>query len=138
MCKKTSKSLQALNVLLPLGQGQCSSFTNIDGHSGTEDMFGYMRLLFNTTGTPCIRCLDSNGHFYENTMYFRDGVLVGTTDSPLTVTEGVLVILNFTEAIPNHRTPFVITCQSLPHFILGEVHFYSNSKSLRILSFVFI
>ena len=113
-----------VNLLLLPGQNLCSSITNIIERAGLGNTLSE-RMLFNMSGTPCIRCLDRNGHFHLNTMYFRSGMLV-TTGSDIIVTEGVLVILNPAEVIP--VGPLIIHCQSLPYFVLGGIHLFSNSK----------
>lgn len=104
----------------------CSSLTDI-----TES---YMELLINTTGIPCVQCLDSKGQTSSGTIFIRRGIIVEDNSVPgLTVdSNGVLVILDPANLVPDgFRSPLIIDCLfSLinPTFFHQHTRLYSKSE----------
>ena len=87
-----------------------------------------VELLVNTSGTPCVRCLDTpTSPVTGNTFYFIDG---GPTTGRLDVevTGGVLIILNPESVIPDDNSPLFLTCQVLGGLSYQDIELRSNSK----------
>ena len=86
-----------------------------------------VELLVNTSGTPCVRCLDTpTSPVAGNALYFIDG---GPATGPdVEVTGGVLIILNPESVIPDGNSPLLLSCQVSGRFTYQDIELRSNSK----------
>lgn len=96
-------------------------------------------VLINTTGTPCIRCT-INGQSLGSTAFYTGGsgglVLInedGTAVPGLAVSNGVLMIRNAAELIPDGAVGLSLNCQSGVSFRYA-FELFSNSKPISYKS----
>ena len=105
------------------GQGQlCTSYSDITSSD--------IELFLDTSGNPCIRCLDINGIAQSNTVFSLNGELVLDNHPIFGVINGVLRLHTSQPAIPGRR-PFsgVLKCQVVRiRLTYSDIRVFSTSK----------
>ena len=87
-----------------------------------------VELLVNTSGTPCVRCLETpTSPVAGGTFYVVNGAAASANPN-VQVTGGVLIILNPESVIPDGNSPLLLSCQVLGGFEYDDIELRSNSK----------
>lgn len=118
---------------LPHCQGEsqeCSSITDISS--------GDIAVLVNTTGTLCVRCLDSNGQTSGDTEFTVLDLIITSELSAIAIpgltvdNNGVLRILNPGFFIPDGTSSLSIDCQARNfEFFYRRIMLFSSSKHMK-------
>ena len=83
--------------------------------------------LVNTSGIPCVRCMESNSQLNVMTFYFINGDTV-TSRPDVVVIDGVLAVLDSEMVIPAGNSPLLLSCQALGAFVYNDIELFSSGK----------